>query len=112
MSNYVTRSQVYHNGLDESIHRYTVQYSEDDLLTFVFSSELYMNIYKRKLEENRSKINESLSKRFGYEIENNKLADLKLYSATEKRGFYIIGKEEFKCLNNIKLDGANLIQRN
>lgn len=109
MSNYVTRSNVYHNGLDESIHRMNVQY-EDEQLTFVFSSEYYMNIFSRKLEENRTKINESLSKRFGFTIINNKLADLKLYSVTEKRGFLIIGKDDYKCLNIIELNGLNLTQ--
>lgn len=108
---YVTRSKVYHNGLDESIHRLEIEY-KDELLVFVFSSEYYMNIYKRKLEDNRKKINESLSKRFGFKIENNKIADIKLYSATEKRGFLIIGKDDFKCLNTIELIGENLIHRN
>lgn len=107
---YVTRSKVYHNGLDESIHRFTITYNDNLTITYVFSSELYMNIYKRKLTDHRTKINESLSKRYGFEIQNNIIADLKLYVLTEKRGFLITdGKADFKCLSNIKLDGVNLI---
>ena len=108
---YVTRSQVFHNGLDESIHRIDIKY-QDETLTYVFSSELYMNIFYKKVNEHRQKINNSLSKRFGFEIEVNKIADLKLYTTTEKRGFLILGKEEFRCLDNLKLIGANLMKLN
>lgn len=109
--NYVTRSNVYHNGLDESIHRFDINYN-NETLTFVFSSELYMNIFKRKLEDHREKINNSLSKRFGFIVKNNMLADIKLYSITEKRGFLIIGREEHKCLSTIELTGEILIYKN
>ena len=64
------------------------------------------------MEENRKKVNESLSKRFGFTIECNKLADIKAYSKREKRGFLILGKEEFDCLSNIKLDGAKVMKKN
>ena len=107
----LTRSGVAYD-LTVSPHKTLIVYDKEDHLEFVFSSELYMNIFERKVEENREKINESLSKRFGYEIEVNKLADLKLYVQTEKRGFLILGKEEFNCLNNIKLNGVNLITKN
>lgn len=110
--NYVTRSNVYHNGLDESIHRTEVHYGENDKLTFVFSSELYKNMFENKCITNRENINNSLSKRFKFDVKMNKLADIKLYITTEKRGFLIIGKEEYRCLNNIRLDGENLTLRN
>lgn len=109
MSEYVTRSQVYHNGLDESIHRLTVEYNEDTKLTFVFSSELYKNIFTRNLKDNREKINAALSKRYGFNIQNNIIADIKLYKEKEKRGFLILGKEEYRCLNDIQLNGQKLI---
>lgn len=108
---YVTRSQVYHNGLDDSIHRLTLEYKEESI-TYVFSSDYYKNIFMKKLEDHREKIKTSLTKRFGFEITNNMIADIKLYTLTEKRGFLIIGKEEHKCLNTIRLDGVNLILRN
>ena len=109
MSEYVTRSKVYHNGLDESIHRLEVVYGENDKLTFVFSSELYKNIFRKNLEDNREKVSESLSKRYGFKIINNKIADIRLYKQKEKRGFLILGKEEYRCLNDIQLNGQNLI---
>lgn len=107
----LTRSGVAYN-LDESPHKLVIEYSDGNVLVYVFSSELYLNIFKRKLVDNRSKIIESLSKRFGFKIVNNVLADIKLYSMTEKRGFLIIGNESYRCQSTIELIGANLTQRN
>lgn len=109
MSDYVTRSMVYHNGLDESIHRIEVEYSEDTKLIFVFSSELYKNIFTKNIDSNREKINAVLSKRYGFNIKNNIIADIKLYKEKEKRGFLIIGNREYRCLNDIQLNGQKLI---
>ena len=107
---YITRSGIVFN-LEISHHRHLIEYDGEEL-EFIFSSERYKDIFLRKLDENRSKINESLSKRFGFTIINNKLADIKLYSMTEKRGFLIKGKEDYKCLDTIELIGETLIQRN
>lgn len=104
----LTRSGVAHD-LTISPHLSIVNYGKGDELTFVFSSELYVKKFETKLEENRDKINNSLSQRFGFDIKLDKLADIKLYEKTETRGFLILGKEEYKCLNTIKLDGKNLI---
>lgn len=85
----------------------------DETLKYRFSSEYYLNNFRKKLENNRKKINESLTKRFGIEIENNKLCDIKLYQSIEKRGFLLESKEEkIKCLNNIKLNGQNRTSKN
>lgn len=78
-------------------------------LEFIFSSDLYRTKFIEKLEDNRNKINESLSKRFGFRIMNNKLCDIKLYTSIEKRGFLInTNQERIECLSNIILDGDNL----
>lgn len=106
----LTRSGVAYN-LEISPHLLKVDYPDEEL-EFVFSSARYKEIFYKKFIDNRLKINESLSNRFGFKIENNKLADLKLYSMTEKRGFLIRGKEEYKCLDTIELIGVNLIQGN
>lgn len=98
--------------LETSPFEYTVNYTEIRYLTFKFSSQLYLDKFKEKLEDNRNKINDSLSNRFGFTIINDVLADIKLYSSIEKRGFLIKGKEDYKCLNNIILNGVNLIQPN
>lgn len=107
----LTRSGVAYD-LTVSPHQCEVWYKGDEKLTYVFSSELYKDIFERKIFDNRISINTSLSKRFGYDIQVNKLADIKLYIATEKRGFLILGKEEYSCLNNIRLDGVKLTLRN
>ena len=111
MNKYSKRSDVYYD-LDISHHKLEVNYSEIHSLTFVFSSKLYKNIFKRKLEENRKKITESLTKRWGFPVKNDVLADIKLYSKTEKRGFLIKGKEDYKCLSTIELDGNHLMNKN
>ena len=106
----LTRWGVAHN-LEISPYSLVVDY-QDESLEYVFSSQQYKDIFYRKFIDNRIKINESLSNRFGFKIENDKLADLKLYSMTEKRGFLIKGKEEYKCLNTIELIGVNLMTEN
>ena len=98
--------------LETSPFECEVYYTEIRYLIFKFSSQLYLDKFKEKIEDNRNKINDSLSNRFGFTIKNDVLADIKLYSSIEKRGFLIKGKEEYKCLNNIILNGVNLIQPN
>lgn len=81
-------------------------YASNNYMIYYFSSNLYLNKFKERLEENRLKINSSLSNRFGFEIENDVLCDIKLYSSIEKRGFLIKNhKEGFECLESIRLDG-------
>lgn len=106
----LTRSGIAYD-LTISPYSLVVDY-QDESLEYIFSSQRYKDIFYKKFIDNRININESLSNRFGFRIENDKLADLKLYSMTEKRGFLIKGKEEYKCLDTIELIGVNLIHRN
>ena len=108
MSN-LTRGGVAYN-LTESPYRYNVDYpSQQNSITFVFSSEFYRGIFIKKLQGNRKTINQSLSKRFGFEMEHNILCDIKLYTSIEKRGFLIYQNgEKFECQKSIRLDGSNL----
>ena len=111
MKDSLTRSGVAYD-LTKSPHILEVKYN-DESIKYIFSSELYKNKFLEKIEDNRNKINESLSNRFGYTIINNKLCDLKLYSSTEKRGFLVeIGEERIECLSIIRLDGHNLTIKN
>lgn len=106
----LTRSKVAYD-LNISPHKYEVTY-DDQALTFVFSSALYLKKFVHVIDKNREKINESLSNRFGFRIINNELADLKTYSTIEKRGFLIYkGQVKFECLNNIILDGHRLMMK-
>lgn len=112
MARQLTRSNIAYN-LEISPHSFNVDYEDGEKLTFIFSSELYMTKFFETIEDNREKINHSLSKRFGFNVVNNKLSDIKLYSLIEKRGFLIKRKDEnFKCLNDIKLNGLAMTQRN
>lgn len=106
----LTRNGIAHD-LTISPYKVDVMY-EHELLTYVFSSEFYKNKFLEKKEGNRKKINTSLSNRFGFEIEYNILADLKLYLATETRGFLIEGIEKWQNVNNIRLNGETVITRN
>ena len=111
MSN-LTRSGVAYD-LKVSPHISEVIYDDSDSIKFVFSSEFYMNKFLEKLENHRNEVNHKLSKRYGFTLINNKLADIKLYEKVEKRGFLILGKDdEFTSLCNLKLDGVNLINKN
>lgn len=107
----LTRNGIAYN-LKLSPYKVTIKYQDNESITFKFSSQLYMDNFKNKLKNNRNVICESLSKRFGFIINNEKLCDLKLYSSIEKRGFLIETKEGlYECLNIIKLDGQNKIQK-
>lgn len=107
----LTRNGIAYN-LKLSPYKVTIKYQDNEFITFKFSSQLYMDNFKNKLKNNRNVINESLSNRFGFIINNEKLSDLKLYSSIEKRGFLIETKEGlYECLSIIKLDGQNKIQK-
>lgn len=95
--------------LELSPYKSEIIYNQEKI-TFKFSSKMYETKFNDKLVENRNKINTSLSNRFGFNISNDLLSDIILYSKIEKRGFLIISeKEKYRCLNSIKLDGHNKI---
>ena len=97
--------------LNISPYRLDVPY-EGCTLTYVFSSELYKTNFYERFLENREKIGASLSKRFGFRIENDLLCDLKLYTMIEKRGFLVMkGEDKFVCQESITLDGAKLTKK-
>ena len=108
----LTKSQIAYD-FNISPHKHSITYSDGETLTFIFSSNLYKGKFKEQLQKNREKFNTSLTNRFGFEVINNKLCDIKLYSTLEKRGFLIYkGLVKFECLNNIILDGQTLTERN
>ena len=102
--NKLTRSNVAYD-LKISIHHHEVDY-KDSSIKYVFSSEFYKNNFINRLKDNRKKINESLSKRFGFNIQNDLIADLKLYTSIEKRGFLVYQNGvAVEWLENVVLDG-------
>ncbi len=109
----LTRWGVAHN-LKLTPYKKEIDYG-DKVLIYHFSSKQYLEIFEKKMDKNRETINASLSKRFGFDIVNDVLCDLKLYTATEKRGFYIIdnnSKEGFEWASNIILNGQKLMKKN
>ena len=105
----LTRNNVAYN-LNESPHRLEVPYEQQSLI-YVFSSEFYKTNFYNRFLDHREKISESLSKRFGFHVENDLLSDLKLYTSIEKRGFLVIkGEDKIVCQENITLDGAKLMK--
>lgn len=95
-----------------SPYRHKINYNKNSYVIYVFSSELYKGKFVERLEDNREKINGSLTNRFGFKINNDVLCDIKLYSSIEKRGFLIkTNKEGFECLDDITLSGKNLTAR-
>lgn len=107
----LSRNGITYN-LKLSPYEHILKYSNGENIKYKFSSLLYKEKFIARLKENRETISRSLSKRFGIDMSNEILCDLKLYSSIEKRGFYLETKEGFySCLNTIKLDGQNKIQK-
>ncbi|MGN1406159.1 MAG: early protein GP4 [Erysipelotrichaceae bacterium] len=107
----LTRSGIAYN-LEVSPHRAVITYGKEEV-TYVFSSSLYMNKFMERIEENRSKVIESLKTRWGLTVILDELSDIKLYSSIEKRGFLIeTDKERFTCLSSIILNGESLMNKN
>ena len=103
------------NGIayDLNISPYRLEVPYDGYtLTYVFSSELYKSKFYEGFLANREEISASLTKRFGFKIENDLLCDIKLYSMIEKRGFLILkGEDKIVCRENIILDGVKLMRK-
>lgn len=106
----LTRNNIAYK-LEESPYMLDVPYDGYSLVYF-FSSALYRDNFYKRFVENREKINESLSNRFGYQIENDLIGDLALYSKIEKRGFLVsLGKEKATCQEDIILNGGKVMIR-
>lgn len=105
----LTRNGIAYD-LTKTPHTVEIIYNENSTkVEYCFSSQLNVNKFNDKLIQHRTRIKESLSNRFGLQVENNLLSDLVLYSKCESRGFFlrINDEEEYRCLSSIKLDGKN-----
>ena len=103
----------YHLEIDYYSNPINITKVECNNITYIFSSDYYRKKFAERLQENRVKISNSLSNRFGFKIKCDLLADLKLYISIEKRGFLIlVNGEKCDCLENIILDGQNLTTKN
>lgn len=103
----LTRSKIAYD-LSISPHRLTETYGEKSL-EFVFSSDLYKRKFLEKQIDNRKQIEVSLTKRFGVTVKHPILADIRLYTTIEKRGFLLVKDGvEVECPDKIVLDGETL----
>lgn len=103
----ISRNGVVYD-LNISSYRYTV-----GNLTYVFSSKLHLDKFKKKMKENRDIINYSLSKRFNISVDVSQLADIVLYRKIETRGFLIVtGEGKELCQNNIIYVGGEVTIQN
>lgn len=102
-----TRNGVFYD-LKHSTYRH-----EENGLTFVFSSKNHLEKFKKKILENREKINYSLSNRFNFNIDVSVLADIVLYNKIETRGFLIVSKGGTElCQRSITYGGGIVTFKN
>ena len=86
---------------------------EGQTIKYHFSSELYREKFKSRTEDNRYNIDFSLLNRFGFAINSALIADLRLYSSIEKRGYLIsVNGEYVECQNKITLYGLKITLKN
>lgn len=106
----LTRAKIAYN-LHKTPYKLELEY-EGQKVTFHFSSELYRIKFNSRCGEHRRMICDSLSKRFGFTVKSDLIADLRLYSNIEKRGYLIsIDGEYIECQNDIILDGMTMTFR-
>lgn len=102
-------------GVCYDLHKtpFTVNVTYDNgTITFMFSSQVNLDKFNDKLKENRDKINDSLSKRFKFQIIQDIICDLRLYNTIETRGFLILSNGEYiECLDHVQLNGDVVTSR-
>lgn len=103
----LSRRNICYN-LEKTPYKLDISYG-DQVITYYFSSKLYKQKFEERREDHRFTIEESLTKRFGFTIKSDMIADIRLYSSIEKRGFLISGNGEHKqWLSSITLDGIRM----
>lgn len=104
----ISRNGVYYD-LSKSDYKYSV-----NGITFVFSSLLHLQKFKKKYKENRIKINSSLTNRFGMYVDVSALADMVLYKKIETRGFLVVCDEGYEIWEkeHIIFGGGKMTKRN
>lgn len=107
----LSRRGICYNLL-ESPYRLDVPYDNGNIITYVFSARRYKDKFYNEFLDHREMIAESLSKRFGINIKNDVLSDVRLYKKIEKRGFLLERNEDkWLCQEDIILDGVKLMKQ-
>lgn len=81
-------------------------------IVYYFSSFNHREKFIECLELNRSRVENSLSKRFGFSVKFIMLSDINLYAKIENRGFRItIDGKEISCLEEVVLGGGRVTKK-
>ena len=76
---------------------------------FFFSSPAHLVKFRKGLEANREWLNDSMTRRFKFNMDMELLADFSLYRKIETRGFLIINESTgvaYECAENIEYRGT------
>jgi hypothetical protein len=79
--------------------------------TYYFSSPSHMNKFKSNISSNREWLNDSMKRRFKFDMDVELLADFSLYRKIETRGFLIINESTgvaYECAENIEFRGMTI----
>ena len=82
-----------------------------DFFTFFFSSPAHLVKFRRELEANREWLNDSMTRRFKFNMCLDVLADFSLYRKIETRGFLIINESTgvvYECPESIEFHGIKI----
>jgi hypothetical protein len=82
-----------------------------DFFTFFFSSPAHLTKFRRELEANRGWLNDSMTRRFKFNMSLDVLADFSLYRKIETRGFLIINEltgVAYECPESIEFHGMKI----
>jgi hypothetical protein len=82
-----------------------------DFFTFFFSSPAHLTKFRRELEANRDWLNDSMTRRFKFNMSLDVLADFSLYRKIETRGFLIINEltgVAYECPESIEFHGMKI----
>ena len=78
---------------------------------FFFSSPAHLVKFRRELEANREWLNDSMTRRFKFNMSLDLLADFSLYRKIETRGFLIINDltgVAYECPESIEFHGMKI----
>lgn len=78
---------------------------------FFFSSPAHLVKFRKGLEANREWLNDSMKRRFKFEMQMDVLADFSLYRKIETRGFLIINESTgvaYECPESIEFHGIKI----
>ena len=82
-----------------------------DFFTFFFSSPAHLVKFRKGLEANREWLNDSMTRRFKFNMILDVLADFSLYRKIETRGFLIINESTgvaYECPKSIEFHGMKI----